>query len=59
MMLYRLGDVINDWRVKNLQLEPVHASMGPDLIDTMKVPFTYCWSPKLVPKPQDWGANIG
>ncbi|KAF9730998.1 hypothetical protein PMIN03_007952 [Paraphaeosphaeria minitans] len=53
-----LGDVINGWRVKDLHLEPVHTSMGPDLIESLKLPFTYCWSPALVPKPQDWGSNI-
>lgn len=57
--MYRLGDVINRWRVEDLHLESVPATMGPDLIDSLKVPFTYCWSPALVPKPQDWGSNIG
>ncbi|KAH8707657.1 hypothetical protein GQ44DRAFT_816275 [Phaeosphaeriaceae sp. PMI808] len=46
-----LGDVINGWRVKDLHLEPIHTSMGPDLIDWLKVPFTYCWPPAL-------GSNI-
>ena len=23
-----------------------------------RLPFTYCWSPALVPKPPDWGDNI-
>ncbi|PVI03303.1 glycosyltransferase family 1 protein [Periconia macrospinosa] len=52
------GDVINKWRVEDLQMDPVHTSMGPDLIETLKIPFTYCWSPALVPKPNDWGSNI-
>ncbi|USP74649.1 glycosyltransferase family 1 protein [Curvularia clavata] len=53
-----LGDVINLWRVEDLGLEPVHPSMGPDLVDWLRLPVTYCWSPALVPKPQDWGSNI-
>lgn len=23
-----------------------------------RIPFTYCWSPSLVPKPKDWGKHI-
>jgi hypothetical protein len=59
MSVSRLGDVINKWRIEDLSLEPVHASMGPDLVDWLRLPVTYCWSPALVPKPQDWGYNIG
>jgi hypothetical protein len=58
-LLSRLGDVINKWRIEDLGLEPVIASMGPDLVDWLRLPVTYCWSPALVPKPQDWGSNIG
>ncbi|KAM0269457.1 hypothetical protein ACHAQH_009709 [Verticillium albo-atrum] len=53
-----LGDVINSWRVSVLKLEPLPAAVGPDIIDLMKVPYTYCWSPALVPKPSDWGPRI-
>jgi hypothetical protein len=56
---HRLGDVINSWRVSDLHLEPLAAAVGPDIIDLMKVPYTYCWSPALVPKPSDWGDSIG
>ncbi|CAG8237173.1 unnamed protein product [Penicillium salamii] len=52
-----LGDVINDWRA-TLDLEPVPATEGPSLCDTLKVPFTYCWSPSLMPKPIEWPAHI-
>ncbi|KAK4033344.1 sterol 3-beta-glucosyltransferase [Parachaetomium inaequale] len=52
-----LGDIINDWRI-TLDLEPVPFSEGPGLAETLKVPFTYCWSPALVPKPNDWPAYI-
>lgn len=56
---FSLGDVINKWRTEDLALESIDASMGPDLVDWLKLPVTYCWSPALVPKPQDWGSNIG
>ncbi|OOF99228.1 glycosyltransferase family 1 protein [Aspergillus carbonarius ITEM 5010] len=52
-----LGDVINQWRA-SIDLEPVSTTEGPRLAETLKVPFTYCWSPALVPKPQDWPKNI-
>ncbi|KAI9368543.1 hypothetical protein BJX61DRAFT_212796 [Aspergillus egyptiacus] len=52
-----LGDVINTWRSK-LDLEPVPATEGPMLADTLKIPFTYCWSPALMAKPADWPAHI-
>ncbi|KAL2846895.1 UDP-Glycosyltransferase/glycogen phosphorylase [Aspergillus pseudoustus] len=48
-----LGDVINQWR-KDLDLEDVATFEGPHLAEILKVPFTYCWSPALVPKPLDW-----
>lgn len=55
----RLGDVINAWRVSDLHLDPLAAAVGPDIVGLMKVPYTYCWSPALVPKPSDWGESIG
>ncbi|KAJ7905039.1 hypothetical protein B0H13DRAFT_2023706 [Mycena leptocephala] len=52
-----LGDVINKWRY-SLDLEPVPVTEGPALAETLKIPFTYCWSPALVPKPADWPSHI-
>ncbi|GME55126.1 uncharacterized protein LTHEOB_6358 [Neofusicoccum parvum] len=52
-----LGDVINGWR-ERIDLEPVPMSEGPNLAETLKIPFTYCWSPALVPKPTDWPSHI-
>ncbi|SPN96558.1 related to sterol glucosyltransferase [Cephalotrichum gorgonifer] len=52
-----LGDVINEWRV-SIDLEPVPTTEGPKLLETLRVPVTYCWSPALVPKPTDWPSNI-
>ncbi|CRK44901.1 hypothetical protein BN1723_006357 [Verticillium longisporum] len=48
-----LGDVINAWR-QTLDLEDVPFSEGAGLLETLQIPFTYCWSPALIPKPLDW-----
>ncbi|CZS90925.1 related to sterol glucosyltransferase [Rhynchosporium agropyri] len=52
-----LGDVINKWR-KSIDLEPIPETEGPLLVETLKIPFTYCWSPALVAKPQDWPSHV-
>ncbi|KAJ9490101.1 hypothetical protein VN97_g3169 [Penicillium thymicola] len=46
--------VINDWRKHELELEPISLSDGPFILTKLNVPYTYCWSPGLVPKPNDW-----
>lgn len=51
--------MINEWRRKDLELEYVATFEGPHLAEILKVPFTYCWSPALVPKPLDWPSYIG
>ncbi|VTO94337.1 unnamed protein product, partial [Fusarium graminearum] len=48
-----LGDIINTWR-QSLDLEDIPFSEGAGLLETLQIPFTYCWSPALVPKPLDW-----
>ncbi|KAJ9662528.1 hypothetical protein H2201_006016 [Coniosporium apollinis] len=53
-----LGDVINKWRRNTLDLEPIPVTEGHVLAETLKIPFTYCWSPALVPKPADWQSHI-
>ena len=57
--LLRLGDLVNSWRQESLGLEPVPASEGPRLTETLRIPFTYCWSPALIPKPADWPPHVG
>ncbi|KAJ7162111.1 hypothetical protein C8R46DRAFT_1103536 [Mycena filopes] len=52
-----LGDVINRWRY-SLDLEPVPLPEGPGLIETLRLPMTYCFSPLLVPRPADWASHI-
>jgi len=54
-----LGDLINGWRKRTLELESVEAMVGANLTQILNVPFTYCWSPSLIPKPFDWAAHIG
>jgi UDP:flavonoid glycosyltransferase YjiC (YdhE family) len=52
-----LGDVINKFR-HSLDLLAVPNSVGPALAEALNIPFTYCWSPTLVPKPKDWPSHI-
>ncbi|KAH8684716.1 hypothetical protein BGZ60DRAFT_479077 [Tricladium varicosporioides] len=53
-----LGDLINNFRVKTLGLEPVSTLWAPGQLYRLKVPYTYLWSPGLIPKPNDWGPEI-
>lgn len=53
-----LGDLVNKFRVKTLGLEPVNTLWAPGQLYRLKVPYTYLWSPSLVPKPKDWGSEI-
>lgn len=53
-----LGDLVNRFRVKTLGLEPLSTLWAPGQLTRMRVPFTYLWSPSLVPKPADWGPEI-
>ncbi|RSL45948.1 hypothetical protein CEP51_016007 [Fusarium floridanum] len=53
-----LGDVVNRFRTKVLGLDPISLMWAPGLLERLRVPYTYCWSPALIPKPGDWGDNI-
>lgn len=53
-----LGDIINRFREKCLALEPISSIWAPGMLQRLKVPHTYCWSPELIPKPKDWGDHI-
>ncbi|KAB5578470.1 glycosyltransferase family 28 domain-containing protein [Coniochaeta sp. 2T2.1] len=53
-----LGDVINRFRDKVLDLEPLSLIWAPGLLTRLRVPTTYCWSPALIPKPNDWQSEI-
>ncbi|KAM3493089.1 hypothetical protein MY3957_003686 [Beauveria namnaoensis] len=52
-----LGDIVNKWR-RSIDLEDVAMFDGPMLTKSLNIPFTYCWSPALVPKPEDWPSHI-
>lgn len=53
-----LGDLVNRFRVKTLGLEPISTLWAPGQLHRMRVPYTYLWSPALIPKPDDWGTEI-
>ncbi|KAJ1310549.1 hypothetical protein OPQ81_007279 [Rhizoctonia solani] len=53
-----LGDVINSFRTKTLGLQPLSLRSGAGLVDRLRIPWTYCMSPALVPKPDDWTNHI-
>ncbi|TVY28311.1 Sterol 3-beta-glucosyltransferase [Lachnellula hyalina] len=53
-----LGDVINRFREHALGLEPISLIWAPGMLSRLRVPYTYCWSPALIPKPKDWGQYI-
>ena len=53
-----LGDIINRFRAKCLGLDPVSLIWAPGMLQQLKIPHTYCWSPALIPKPKDWGPHI-
>ncbi|KAJ1335009.1 sterol 3beta-glucosyltransferase [Microdochium nivale] len=59
MMVWQgLGDLVNDFRAKTLKLDPVSTLWAPGATYRLHVPFTYLWSPGLVPKPEDWGPEV-
>lgn len=59
MMWQGIGDIVNRWRSRVLDLEPIIESDGPKLLEKLDVPHTYCWSQALVPPPSDWPEHIG
>ncbi|KAK3954229.1 hypothetical protein QBC32DRAFT_95369 [Pseudoneurospora amorphoporcata] len=59
MMVWQgLGDLVNNFRVKTLGLDPVSTLWAPGATYRLHVPFSYLWSPGLVAKPQDWGEEV-
>ncbi|TKA80691.1 hypothetical protein B0A55_03687 [Friedmanniomyces simplex] len=53
-----LGDIINRFRQKSLGLEPISLVWAPGMLQRLRIPHTYCWSPALIPKPKDWAQHI-
>lgn len=56
---HRVGSTINKFRRRTLNLEVLDILSGPSIVEDLKIPWTYCMSPALVPKPEDWQNNIG
>lgn len=54
-----LGDIINDFRKKTLGLSSLSLRSGPGIVERLRIPWTYAWSPALIPKPEDWMNHIG
>lgn len=38
-----LGDIINRFREKSLELEPVSLMWAPGMASRLRIPYTYCW----------------
>ncbi|CAF2683629.1 unnamed protein product [Rotaria sp. Silwood2] len=53
-----LRDIMNDFRKKTLGLRELHIRQAANALIDECVPHTYCWSPSLVAKPNDWGSHI-
>ncbi|CAE6468716.1 unnamed protein product [Rhizoctonia solani] len=53
-----LGHTINKFRRKRLGLPSLSVISGSGIIERCGVPWTYCMSPALVPKPTDWVNHI-
>eukprot|EP01053_Blabericola_migrator_P002393 Blabericola_migrator_1__2392@NODE_1671_length_4044_cov_226_150616_g1085_i0_p1_GENE_NODE_1671_length_4044_cov_226_150616_g1085_i0NODE_1671_length_4044_cov_226_150616_g1085_i0_p1_ORF_typecomplete_len899_score133_52Glyco_transf_28/PF03033_20/5_4e36UDPGT/PF00201_18/1_8e27ATG_C/PF09333_11/8e03ATG_C/PF09333_11/1e03ATG_C/PF09333_11/2e11Glyco_tran_28_C/PF04101_16/1_2e07VPS13_C/PF16909_5/0_0029_NODE_1671_length_4044_cov_226_150616_g1085_i011483844 len=49
-----LRDLVNRLRRTEMGLAPLESMAIPNMLSNLKVPFTYCWSPALIPKPADW-----
>ncbi|KAL2845103.1 hypothetical protein BJX68DRAFT_277428 [Aspergillus pseudodeflectus] len=53
-----VGDLINEFRRFELGLDQLEGTGAPSLLHRLRVPFTYFWSPSLLPKPDDWADHI-
>lgn len=53
-----LGDIINKFRKETLDLGIISQASAVSMLHRLRIPYTYCWSPALIPKPTDWGSHI-
>jgi len=53
-----MRDIVNNFRKKILDLKELHTRQAINALIDERVPHTYCWSPSLVVKPNDWGTHI-
>jgi UDP:flavonoid glycosyltransferase YjiC (YdhE family) len=52
-------DIVNRFRRHTLGLPTLHVTAeGANVINDRAVPFTYLWSPGLIPKPDDWHDHV-
>ncbi|CAF1531939.1 unnamed protein product [Adineta ricciae] len=51
-------DIVNRFRRDTLGLLPIHVRQAVRMFVDENVPYTYCWSPSLVPAPLDWPSHI-
>ncbi|KAE9373572.1 glycosyltransferase family 1 protein [Stipitochalara longipes BDJ] len=58
LIWHGLGDLINKFREEKLGLAPLNLMWATGIITRLKIPYTYCWSPVLLPKPKDWASHI-
>lgn len=49
-----IGDLINKFRNETLDLPSLSIRQAASIMTDQRIPYTYCWSPSLVPKPSDW-----
>ncbi|OQE69651.1 hypothetical protein PENNAL_c0130G04309 [Penicillium nalgiovense] len=49
-----LADIINEWRARTLNLEQLSPRTAAGMMEALRIPHTYCWSPALIKKPSDW-----
>ncbi|KAG9091238.1 hypothetical protein FS749_016687 [Ceratobasidium sp. UAMH 11750] len=53
-----LGHTINKFRMKHLNLPYLSTQSAVGMLEHCGIPWTYCLSPTLVPKPSDWMSHI-
>ncbi|KAG9092871.1 hypothetical protein FS749_015386 [Ceratobasidium sp. UAMH 11750] len=53
-----LGHTINKFRMKRLNLPYLSTQSAVGMLERCGIPWTYCLSPALVPKPSDWMSHI-
>jgi UDP:flavonoid glycosyltransferase YjiC (YdhE family) len=57
--LTSMGLNVNQWRTDTLNLPPLRGGdRGAHVLNDLRVPFSYLWSPALSPKPPDWGDHV-
>ncbi|KAF8686298.1 Glycosyltransferase family 1 protein [Rhizoctonia solani] len=53
-----LGRTINKFRTRRLGLQYLSSASAVGMIERCNIPWTYCLSPALIPKPTDWMNHI-